>query len=130
MTQTAQNNTAVLESLREAMNHADAATVFGHPIDHDGVTVLPAAKISGGGGGGTGTGPEVAEHQSGGLGGGLGLSAKPLGVFVIRDGRVSWRPAIDVNKIIVGGQIVAIVGLLVIRSLLRRRRRLEPAALD
>ena len=105
--------------------------MFGHPIDHDGVTVLPTAKISGGGGGGQRDGPpEVADQQSGGLGGGLGLSAKPLGVFVIKDGRASWRPAIDVNKVIVGGQIVAIVGLLVIRSILRRRRRPEPAAVD
>jgi uncharacterized spore protein YtfJ len=130
MTQTTHNNTAVLETIREAMNHAGAGTVFGTPIHQNGVTVVPAARISGGSGGGSGTGPEVDERQRGGIGGGLGLSAKPLGAFVIKDGRVSWRPAIDVNKVIVGGQIVAIVGLLVIRSILRRCRRPEPAAVD
>jgi uncharacterized spore protein YtfJ len=130
MTETTRNNVAVLDTIREAMDHASADTVFGRPIDHDGVTVVPVARLSGGGGGGSGTGPEVDEHQPVGIGGGLGLSAKPLGVFVIRDGRVSWRPAVDVNKIIVGGQIVAVVALLVLRSIVRWRRRAAPAALE
>jgi uncharacterized spore protein YtfJ len=128
MTETTQNNVAVLETIREAMDHASADTVFGHPVNHDGVTILPVARLSGGGGGGSGTGPEVDEHQPGGIGGGLGLTAKPLGVFAVRDGRVSWRPAIDVNKVIVGGQIVAVVALLVVRSILKSRRRVAATA--
>jgi uncharacterized spore protein YtfJ len=130
MTQTTQNNVAVLDTIREAIHHAGADTVFGRPIDHDSVVILPVARLSGGGGGGSGTAPEVDEHQPGGIGGGIGVSAKPLGVFAIRDGRVSWRPAIDVNKIIVGGQIVAVVGLLVVRSILRGRHRAQIAAPD
>jgi len=125
-----QNNAAVLDAIRDVMDHASADTVFGRPIDHDGVTVLPVARVSGGGGGGSGTGPEVDDQQPGGIGGGLGLSARPLGVFTIRDGRVSWRPATDVNKAIIGGQIVAIVGLLVLRSILRRRHCMEPSGRD
>ena len=49
------------------------------------------------------------------------MSAKALGVFVLRDGKVSWRPAVDVNKIIVGGQIVAVTALLVARAVLTAR---------
>jgi hypothetical protein len=44
-------------------------------------------------------------------------------VFVLRNGRVSWRPAVDINRVILGGQIVAIVALLVIRGLARARRK-------
>ncbi|MDR6321716.1 hypothetical protein J3R03_005912 [Actinoplanes couchii] len=41
---------------------------------------------------------------------------------MIRGDEVHWRPAIDVNKIVLGGQLVAVVAFLVARSLLRRRR--------
>jgi uncharacterized spore protein YtfJ len=85
--------------------------------------VLPVAKISGGGGGGGGTGPAVEGQETGGSGGGFGLTAKPLGVFVIKDGTVRWRPAIDVNKVILGGQLVAVTALLVVRALVKGRRR-------
>ena len=50
-----------------------------------------------------------------------GSPSKPAGMFVIRDGDAEWRPAIDVNRIMIGGQLVAIVALLVLRSVLRRR---------
>jgi hypothetical protein len=35
---------------------------------------------------------------------------------------VVWRPAIDVNRIVLGGQVVAVVALLVLRSVLRPRK--------
>jgi uncharacterized spore protein YtfJ len=121
MTQSVKNNAAVLDAIREVVDHASAGTVFGQTISQDGVTVLPVAKVSGGAGGGSG--PEIDQHPNSGIGGGLGLSARPLGAFVIREGRVSWRPAIDLNRVILGGQLVAIVALLVVRSLVRNRRR-------
>ena len=66
----------------------------------------------------TGTGP----HDEGsGSGGGGGFEASPAGVYVVKDGDALWRPAVDVNKIVVGGQLVAIVVALVLRSVLRRR---------
>jgi uncharacterized spore protein YtfJ len=122
-------DSVVLESVREAMDNAVNGTVFGTPINHDGVTVLPAAKVSGGGGGGgggAGLGSGDAEHDVGGgsgSGGGLGMTARPLGVFVIKDGTVQWRPALDLNKVIIGAQIVATVALLTIRTIVKTRRR-------
>ena len=120
---TTANGADALETVREVIGNATAGRVFGTPIVQDGLTVLPVAKISGGGGGGNGNGPLSEGHETGGTGGGLGLSAKPLGVFVIADGKVSWRPAIDVNKIILGGQIVAATALLVVRAFLAARSR-------
>jgi hypothetical protein len=43
-------------------------------------------------------------------------------VYVIEADNVRWQPAIDVNRVVLGGQIVAIIGLLVLRSFLRHRR--------
>jgi hypothetical protein len=46
-----------------------------------------------------------------------------VGAFFLKDGKVSWRPAVDVNKIVLGGQVVAIVALLTIRAIVKSRRR-------
>jgi uncharacterized spore protein YtfJ len=110
------NATEVLTKVRDAMN---VRTAIGEPVVQDGVVILPAAKIRGGAGGGIG--PEDGEN--GGAGGGFGLTSTPVGAFVIKDGKVSWRPAIDVNKVIMGGQLVAIVALLTIRTIMKSRHR-------
>jgi uncharacterized spore protein YtfJ len=102
------------EFLREARGTLTAKTVFAEPIERDGALIIAAAKVRGGGGGGS-------DSDNNG-GGGFGLSAKPAGAYVVRDGKVSWEPAIDVNRAILGGQVVAIVLLLVLRSILKSRR--------
>ena len=118
MTQTPVKDTGVLDTLREVVDNASAGRVFGTPITQEGMIVLPVAKVGGGGGG---TGPGVAEegHPSTSTGGGFTVAAKPLGVFVIRDGKVRWRPAVDVNRIVLGGQLVAVTALLVVRGIVR-----------
>jgi uncharacterized spore protein YtfJ len=111
----------VLDALREAVDNITVGKVFGTPITQGETTVVPVARIGGGAGGGSGTGPAEQGQENGGMGGGLGISAKPLGVFVLRDGKVGWRPAVDVNKIVLGGQIVAVTALLVVRALITAR---------
>jgi uncharacterized spore protein YtfJ len=118
-----EGSTDVLGTLRDAVGQSTAARVFGTPVQHDGVLLLPVAKLGGGGGGGSGTGPAEAGRDAGGGGGGFGVTARPAGVFIVRGGHVSWRPAVDVNRIVLGGQVVAIVALLVVRSLIRARTR-------
>jgi len=61
--------------------------------------------------------------EGSGSGYGFGLGARPVGVFVVRDGDVSWQPAVDVMRIVLGGQVLALAGILVIGHFLRRRRR-------
>jgi hypothetical protein len=56
-------------------------------------------------------------------GGGFGVSARPIGAYVIRDGEVRWRPAVDVNRLMLGWQIVSALAVLVLRPLVRRRRK-------
>jgi uncharacterized spore protein YtfJ len=113
----------ILQTLRNVVDNATPAMVFGTPISQDGVIVLPAAKVSSSGGGaGNSTAPAQSGQKTGGTGRGIGQSAKALGVFVIKDGKVSWRPAIDVNKVILGGQIIAVAALLFARALIKQRR--------
>jgi len=48
---------------------------------------------------------------------GFGVSARPAGAWVIKDGEARWRPALDLNRVILVGQLVAIVALLTVRSI-------------
>lgn len=97
-----------------------ASTVFGDPVVHDGVTVIPVTKISGGGGGGSGT---DADTDNSGFGGGMGFGSRPVGVYVLRDGEVTWKPAVDVNRTITTAAAVLVVAMATVRSIVRRRRR-------
>jgi uncharacterized spore protein YtfJ len=85
--------------------------VFGDPIRVDGVTILPVSTVGGGGGGG-------AKGADSGVG--FGLRAQPAGVFVVRDGDAKWRPAVNVNRAILGGQLVGVVAILTAGLLVRR----------
>ncbi|MDE3075629.1 MAG: sporulation protein [Chloroflexota bacterium] len=101
----------------------DALTVkraFGEAYERDGMTIIPVAEVAGGGGGGGG-GDE--QKRVSGTGGGFGLRVKPAGAYVIANGTVTWRPAVDVNRIVFMAQLVAIVFLLTVRSVAKHRRR-------
>jgi uncharacterized spore protein YtfJ len=108
----------ILEEVARARDAVTVKRVFGDPFERDGVTVIPVAKLIGGGGGGGG---EITEGQGGGSG--FGLLAWPVGVYVVKDGEVRFEPALDLNRAILGGQIVGLVGLLVLRSMWRARER-------
>jgi uncharacterized spore protein YtfJ len=95
------------ELLSGARDAISVRRVFGDPIEHEGTIVVPVAKVGGGGGGGS------DNEQNGG--GGFGLGAKPVGVYVIKDGQVSWRPAIDPIR-------VAFLVVVSLALLLRARR--------
>jgi uncharacterized spore protein YtfJ len=98
--------------------------VFGDPYEKDGVTIIPAATVQGGGGGGGGEGPN---GQGKGGGGGGGISARPAGAYVIKNGEVTWQPAVDVNRAVAVGGAVAIVALLSLRSIVRARAKAKRA---
>ncbi|GLX99817.1 MULTISPECIES: spore germination protein GerW family protein [Actinoplanes] len=128
---TVTHSSDILAQAREATDHATVSRVFGTPVERDGALVIPVAVVSGGGGGGSGSGTGAHATDDGGKpdtegeggGGGFGFSARPAGVYVLRNGEATWKPAVDVNRIVLGGQLVAVVAFLVARSVLRRRRR-------
>lgn len=103
------------EMLTGARDAVTVKRVYGDPIERDGILVVPAAKVSGGAGGGG-----DAEHNRGG---GFGIAAKPAGAWVIKGGEVEWQPALDINRIVLGGQIVAIFFFLFLRTLVKSRAK-------
>ena len=113
----------VNELMQQTRDTLTVSRLFGEAYERNGTVVVPVAAVHGGGGGGHGEGGEPDRPGSGsGSGGGFGLAARPAGVYVIDGSNVSWRPAVDVNRIVLGGQIVAVVALLVLRGILRARR--------
>lgn len=111
--------TALLEKAHDVLN---GRQVIGDPYEKNGVTVIPVVTIRGGGGGG-----DARTGTPGGAGGGIGLVARPVGAYVIRGDTVSWLPAIDINRIVLGGQLVSIAAILMARSIVRSRARLALA---
>jgi uncharacterized spore protein YtfJ len=98
--------------------------VFGEAYEKDGVTVIPVAEVRGGGGGGGGGGTDPrGQGQGSGTGMGFGIKVRPAGTFVIKNGDVSWMPAVDVTRIALAGQLVALAALLLLRQALHRRHR-------
>ncbi|GAA3168992.1 hypothetical protein GCM10010531_22550 [Blastococcus jejuensis] len=102
-------------TLRDGMT---VSRVFGEPYERDGVTVIPAAAVRGGAGGGTGKKDETGEE---GEGGGFGLVARPAGAYVIKDGAVTWLPAVDVNRIVTTAVLGWVAAAWLLARGLRRR---------
>ena len=107
----------MLTGARDAMT---VKRVYGDPIERDGILVIPAAKVAGGGGGG-------GDKENNG-GGGFGLRATPVGAWIIRDGQVTWEPAVDATRIATLGMLAAIVFLWTIRSMAKAQARARMAA--
>ena len=61
--------------------------------------------------GGAGGGGGRDERGQEGEGCGFGVRARPAGAYVIKDGRVWWRPAVDVNRLFATIGAVAIAYL-------------------
>jgi uncharacterized spore protein YtfJ len=124
----------VLDHARDAMT---VKRVFGDPYEKDGLTIIPVANVMGGAGAGGGTGKVAAgdtadgadaamSDATAGTGGpeagygmGYGVRATPAGIYVIKAGDVAWKPALDMNRLTAQRAIVVVVGLLVLRSIVR-----------
>jgi uncharacterized spore protein YtfJ len=99
----------LVTSVRDAIT---VSRVFAEPYVTDGVTIIAAATVVGGAGGGGGHDDRGQEGE----GGGFGVVARPAGAYVIKDGRVRWRPAVDVNR------LTATIGAVAIAYLFTRAR--------
>jgi hypothetical protein len=84
---------------------ATVKRVYGDAYEKNGMTVIPAATVRGGAG-------RRGDDESGSRGG-FGMVARPSGAWIIEDGRAEWKPAVDVNRVILGGQVVGLAAILV-----------------
>lgn len=114
----------IQQIIAQARDVITVKRVFGDPYEKDGVTVIPAAKVQGGGGGGGGESPG---GQGKGEGAGFGLSARPAGAYVVRNGDVMWQPAVDMNRLVAVAGAVAIAAFLSLRSIVRARAKARRA---
>ena len=121
---------------------ASVRAVFGDPIERDGITVIPVAKVRWGFGGGAGRGPiavgpgigdptssdamsnsDITEHGGSGTGGGGGATADPIGYLEIGPEGATFRPitpAMPSPGFLLAAGFAA---MLVIRSLAKLIRR-------
>jgi uncharacterized spore protein YtfJ len=106
----------VKDTIDAAKDSLTARRVYGEAYERNGVAVIPAAAVQGGAGGGEG---EEGERSGGGSG--FGLQARPVGAYVIRGEDVSWQPAFDLNRVILGCQILGLAAMLLTHRRLSRR---------
>lgn len=109
--------------------------VFGEAYERAGAVVIPVARVWGATGSGSGGGEMAMPHhgeqgadeksasEGHGGGGGYATHVKAVGVFVIDDTGTHWRPTVDVNRVILGGQLVAATVLTVVALAWAIKRR-------
>lgn len=107
------------ELITKAKDSLEARMVYAEPYEKNGITVIPAASIAGGAGGGTGRDDKGDQGE----GGGFGLTAKPTGAYVIKDDKVRWEPAVDVNRLLSTVGAIAIAALFVAARIMKVRAR-------
>ena len=91
MTTTMQEGSALADELLQQIgqtvgDRAKASTIFGEPVEREGITVIPVAKAKFGFGGGGGEGKEGP-----GRGGGGGAAVSPLGYIELHDGTARFK---------------------------------------
>jgi uncharacterized spore protein YtfJ len=112
---------SVLDKLGAVKDAMAVSRVFGESYQVDGVTIVPVATVRGGGGGGGEGAAPGGEGTGTGAGLGFGVIVRPVGAYMVKDGEVSWQPAIDVMRIVLGGQLLCLAAVFALRGLRKRR---------
>jgi uncharacterized spore protein YtfJ len=96
-----------------------AATVYGTPIERDGVTVVPVAAVRFGIGAGGGSDPSKRQDGEGDGGGG---GATPAGYIELKGGRSRFVPVVHPARMLALICCTVLAGLLIMRPVAERRR--------
>ena len=98
---------------------ASASAVFGDPVEKDGVTIVPVARVRYGVGGGGGRGAGRRKKRDGGdaeqevgYGHGGGVQAAPLGYIEISGGKASYKRIVDPVRPMAVFMLFPLVGVL------------------
>jgi uncharacterized spore protein YtfJ len=89
---------------------AKVSTVFGEPVEREGITVIPVAKARFGFGGGGGAGARGGDEGSGGGGGG-GAVVSPVGYIEVHDGVAHFKRIsgpVDLVALVVAASLAAL----------------------
>ena len=115
-----QNNLTFVERLAERIGlNATARSVYANPVERDGVTIIPVAKVRYGFGGGGQQGKEQVE------GGGAGVQVSPVGYIELKDGHSKFkriRNPLAALPFLASG----LMGFLIMRRVLRTSSKCRP----
>jgi uncharacterized spore protein YtfJ len=92
-----------------------ASTVYGPPVERDGVTVVPVAVARFVIGGGSGSDPSKRQEGEGGGGGG---TVSPAGYIELKDGRSRFVPIVHPTRMVALVLGAAIAAFLIMRPAL------------
>jgi uncharacterized spore protein YtfJ len=99
--------------------HVTAQTIYGTPVEREGITVIPVARAIYGFGGGGGSKGNEGE----GSGGGAGVGLTPIGYIELTGGTSRFRPIrSSVVPLVAVSGLVALLLLRNVPKLLRQNR--------
>lgn len=114
MTTPTSSDSSLVERLAQHLGASvSAQTIYGTPIERDGITVIPVARAQYGFGGGGGS--HVGEAT--GSGGGAGVSLTPVGYIEMQQGRTRFRRIR--SSVVPLVAVSGVVALLLLRSVPR-----------
>jgi uncharacterized spore protein YtfJ len=90
-----------------------AATVFGTPVEREGVTVVPVAVARFGIGAGSGADPGKGQEGEGGGGGGI---VAPTGYIELKDGRSRFVPVVHPARMLALSLGAAVAVFVIVRA--------------
>lgn len=119
MNQSSTPASSLVERLAQQLSTtATAQTVYGPPVEREGVTVIPVARVWYGFGGGSGS----AATEAAGSGGGGGVVVTPVGYLELKQGTTRFRPIrSSATSLVAVSGLVAWLLLRSVPKLLRRR---------
>lgn len=88
--------------------------VFGPAVQQGDTTLVPVAQVRTGGG--------LGGRGKRGSGGGIGAVARPIGAWAVTSEGATWHPAVNVNRIVLGGQLAFTVMAVAAAIAFRRKR--------
>jgi len=107
----------MIHRLSTIPEESGASACFGAPVERDGHTIIPVARVAFGYGAGFGRGTGKSKHNfedgTGGReegeagGGGGGGSSTPVAIIDISSADVRIEPIVDSTRISVGGMVLA-----------------------
>jgi uncharacterized spore protein YtfJ len=127
LTLSEQENMFIEGVVKKLADNARAAVVFADPVEREGLTIIPIARLSWGFGGGTGS---DKKGTSSGMGGGGGITAVPVGYIELKGGKARFSPIVDFSKIIPVAIVLSLLISLLLRRLAKRpkaRQLVQPA---
>lgn len=109
-----QNSQFLEDLMKKLADNAKATLIFADPVEREGMTIIPVAKMMWGFGGGGGS---DKKNAAGGTGGAGGIRTIPVGFIQLKGGKARFQPIFDAGKIIMLFAVWGLLGYLIVRRM-------------